>query len=117
MQLGADTVADNSRTTLKPLASMCRTAARHMKSTSTCKKKKKKKKRDFFAAGLAIQADGMIVVAGTVQEFATDFISEFGLARYDANGGLDASLRLRRPGHYQLRAQHVGFRRGRRHRA
>jgi len=45
-----------------------------------------------FAAGLAIQADGKIVVAGTVQDFSANFISEFGLARYDADGGLDAGF-------------------------
>ncbi len=45
-----------------------------------------------FAAGLAIQPDGRIVVAGTVQDFGANFISEFGLARYGANGTLDASF-------------------------
>ena len=45
-----------------------------------------------FAAGLAIQPDGKIVVAGTVQDFSTDFISEFGLARYNTDGSLDAGF-------------------------
>ena len=45
-----------------------------------------------FAAGLAIQPDGQIVVAGTVQDFSTNVISEFGLARYNTNGSLDASF-------------------------
>jgi uncharacterized delta-60 repeat protein len=45
-----------------------------------------------FAGGVTIQPDGRIVVAGTVQDFATDVISEFGLARYDTNGSLDASF-------------------------
>ena len=32
------------------------------------------------------------MVAGTVQDFSTDFISEFGLARYNTNGSLDAGF-------------------------
>jgi uncharacterized delta-60 repeat protein len=44
------------------------------------------------ATGLAIQPDGEIVVAGTVQDFSTDFTSDFGLARYNPNGSLDSSF-------------------------
>ena len=44
------------------------------------------------AVGVAVQADGKIVVAGTDQDFDTDFIDEFGLARYNANGSLDATF-------------------------
>ena len=44
------------------------------------------------ATSLAIQPDGEIVVAGTVTDFSTSFTQDFGLARYNPDGSLDASF-------------------------
>ena len=41
------------------------------------------------AASLAIQPDGEIVVAGTVEDFSSGFTQGFGLVRYNPNGSLD----------------------------
>jgi hypothetical protein len=43
-------------------------------------------------ASVAIQNDGEIVVAGTVEEFATGFTQGFGLVRYNPNGTQDQSF-------------------------
>jgi uncharacterized delta-60 repeat protein len=43
------------------------------------------------AAGIAIQSDGKIVVAGTAND-PTSFENEFALARYKTNGSLDSSF-------------------------
>ena len=40
-------------------------------------------------ASVAIQPDGKIVVAGTVEDFNNGFTEGFGLARYNPNGSLD----------------------------
>lgn len=45
--------------------------------------------RDDFAADVAVQADGKILVAGTVH---TGLVTEFALARYHSNGTLDTGF-------------------------
>jgi uncharacterized delta-60 repeat protein len=44
------------------------------------------------AAGIAIQPNGKIVVAGTTQDFASNGGSEFALTRYNPDGSLDSSF-------------------------
>ena len=58
------------------------------------------------ATGVAIQADGKIVAAGTAGQ---NFDNRFALARYSSDGTLDASLRRRRQGDDRLQHR-VGWR-------
>ena len=63
------------------------------------------------AVAVAIQADGKIVVVGTLTN--AEFVQEIGLARYNKDGSLDRYLRHRRRGLHRLRRRYVGHRRGR----
>ena len=47
---------------------------------------------DSALGGVAIQPNGKIVTGGTVNSDASGTIADFGLARYDADGGLDQAF-------------------------